>query len=132
MSQENLELLGHALAAFNCRDLDGFLKFVDPEVEFTPHVVMMEGRYRGHEGVRRWWEDLFAVFPDWAVEGDARCVGDQVTLATLRVRGHGGESGTPVDQMLWQIGHWTEAGRLLRITNYATEAEALVAAGLRE
>jgi hypothetical protein len=43
MSQENVELLHGAIEAFNRRDLDGFLEFADPGVEFTPYERAVEG-----------------------------------------------------------------------------------------
>ena len=44
-----------------------FLALVDPDVEFGPLDVEMEGGgpYRGHDGLRAWLEDQFRVFPDW-------------------------------------------------------------------
>jgi ketosteroid isomerase-like protein len=131
MSQENVERVHEAVSAFNRRDIDAFLGLVDPDVHFTPHVVVVEGGYRGHDGIRRWWQDLFDIFPDWSVEPEVRDLGD-VTLAKLRVRGHGGESGTPVDQVLWQVAEWNEHSKIVRLTNYGEEAEALAAVGLRE
>ena len=37
----------------------------------------MEGDYRGHDGIRRWWENLLDSFPDFTIKADA-------------VRDHGG------------------------------------------
>ena len=37
-------------------------------MEAIPRAVAMEGSYRGHDGIRRWWKDLFDVFPDFTVE----------------------------------------------------------------
>jgi ketosteroid isomerase-like protein len=132
MSQENVELVHQSVDAFNRRDLDAFLALMDPGVEFTPYVVAMEGSYQGHDGVRRWWQDLFDVFPDWHVEPvEVRDLGD-LTLAALGLGGHGGESGTPVNQMLWQLAEWSINGKLVRVSHHSNEAEALEAAGLRE
>jgi ketosteroid isomerase-like protein len=133
MSQKNVELVQQAADAFNRRDLDAFLALADPGIEFTPYTVAMEGGYQGHDGIRRWWQDLFAVFPDWRVEVEVevRDLGE-LTLATMHARGHGGESGTPIDQMLWQLAEWSVDGKLVRARHYANEADAIEAAGLRE
>ena len=134
MSRENVERVHQAheaVAAFNRRDLDGFLALMDPDVHFTPYVVGIEGGYHGHDGIRRWWRDLFDIFPDWNLDAEVRDLGD-VTLAAVRVSGHGSESGTPVVQVLWQVAAWGEHGKVVRMTNYGSEAEALEAAGLRE
>ncbi len=133
MSQENVERVAEALDAFNRRDLDAFLARVDPDTEFIPYTVVMEGSYHGHDGIRRWWQDLFGVFPDWRVEASGvRDLGRNRTLAALQVRGHGGESGTPVGRTLWQLAEWSEDGKLKQVSNHGSEAEALEAAGLRE
>ena len=60
MSQENVELIQRAFEAFNRRDLDAFLELMAPEVEFTPYERALEGLgpYRGHDGVRTWWEEV--------------------------------------------------------------------------
>ena len=54
MSQENVEQLYRAYDAFNRRDLDAYLARIDPEVEFTPRIMGLEGGfYRGQrDGVR--------------------------------------------------------------------------------
>ena len=70
MSKENVELFYRAHDAFNRRDLDAFLALSDAEVEFTTRFMEMEGdpAYHGHDGVRQWWGDLHAIFPDFSVE----------------------------------------------------------------
>jgi ketosteroid isomerase-like protein len=132
MSQENVERVSQAMDAFNRRDLDAFLALADPSVEFTPYVVGLEGTYHGHDGVRQWWRDLFAVFPDWGGEPvEVRDLGDR-TLTALRIGGHGDESGTPVTQLFWQLAEWSNDGKIVRVTHYGTKPEALEAVGLSE
>ena len=42
--------------AFNGRDLEGMLARFHPEVRFHPlRLVGLDGSYRGHDGVRRWF-----------------------------------------------------------------------------
>ena len=41
---------------------------MDPDVEAVPILSGMEGDYHGHAGIRRWWENLLDVFPDFATE----------------------------------------------------------------
>jgi ketosteroid isomerase-like protein len=131
MSQENVESDRRVVAAWLRGDLDAVLPFVDEDVENISRLFIMEGSYRGHEGVRRWWQDLHDTFPDWDAEvGEVRALGD-ATLAVLHVRGHGGESGAPVDQTMWQLVHWRN-GQMVRVSSHDSEAEALEAAGLRE
>jgi hypothetical protein len=79
MSQENVELLHQAIDAFNRRDLDAYLATNDPDVEFTPYERALEGLgpYRGHDSVRIWWEESFAVLPNLRAElYEVRALGD--------------------------------------------------------
>ena len=133
MSQENLELTYRAFDAFNRRDLDAFLALMDDDVEVVPRIGAVEGErsYRGHDGVRLWWNNLLDVFPDWNAEAaEMRDFGD-FTMAPVRVRGHGGESGVPFDQVICQVGEWRN-GKLVRFSSHDGEAEALEAVGLSE
>ena len=43
-------------AAFNARDLDGMLAWMDAEVDFHPLSLSGDCRvYRGHDGIREWF-----------------------------------------------------------------------------
>ncbi len=47
------------LTAFNRRDAEGLLEFVDADIEFRPSVlVKTHALYRGHEGMRQCIDDL--------------------------------------------------------------------------
>jgi ketosteroid isomerase-like protein len=133
MSQENVELVHQAADAFNQRDLDAFLALCDPEMEFFSRILELEGGgpYRGHEGVRRWWEGLFDVSPDFITEIDeVRDLGD-VTLARYRLRGHGTGSGASMEHTSWQVIEWRHR-KAIWWRVFLSEAEALEAAGLSE
>jgi ketosteroid isomerase-like protein len=132
MSQENVELAYRAYDAVRRRDLDAHLAVYDPDVEIEPLTGVAVGTsYRGHNGVRRWWEDILSTFPDFAVEVlEARDLGD-VVLTALRMRGHGAGSDVLVEQTLWQVIEWRDK-RCIWWGSYASEREALDAVGLRE
>jgi ketosteroid isomerase-like protein len=133
MSQENVELAYRAYAALNGRDLDALLAVMDPGVELKARFMEMEGGayFRGHSGVREWWDRLLAIFPDFRVEViEIRDFGDRV-IAALRVRGHGLDSGVPIDQEVWQASRVRD-GRVTWWRNFESETEALEAAELTE
>jgi ketosteroid isomerase-like protein len=136
MSQENVELALRMYDAFNQRDIDALLALSDPDVELISRIVELEGggTYRGHDGVRSWWENLLGVFPDFSGEIDeVRDLGD-VTVARVRVRGHGAhgmESDTPMEQTQWHVTEWGHK-KAIWVRICLSEAEALEAAGLRE
>jgi ketosteroid isomerase-like protein len=131
MSQENVELTHRAFDAFNRRDFDALLALMDDDVEVFSRLVALEGGYHGHDGVRRWCQHLLDAFPDWSPEpAEVRDLGD-LTLGKVHYRGHGGESGAPVDQVIWQVARWRDR-KIVRLSSHESEAEALKAAGLSD
>jgi hypothetical protein len=57
MSEENVEIVRDALDAFGAADVERLLQFMDPEIKFEPHLALLEGNYRGHDGVREFMAD---------------------------------------------------------------------------
>ena len=133
MSEENVELVHEANDALTRRDLDALLALADPDIEVFPLIARLEGGspYRGHDGVRRWWENWLHTAPDFSAEvEEVRDLGD-VTVTRYRVRGHGIGSGASIEQTVWQVTRWRN-GKIVSSSNYGTEDEALEAAGLSE
>jgi ketosteroid isomerase-like protein len=129
MSQENVELGYRALDAINRRDLGAYLALMDDDVQAAPRVAGMEGGFRGHEGIRRWWGNLFDIFPDFMVDvAEVRDLGD-VTLAALDLRASGAGGETPVNETIWNVVRW-RSGRCTWWGIFQTQGEALEAAGL--
>jgi ketosteroid isomerase-like protein len=132
MSQENVELTYGALDAFSRGDFDALLAMFYEDVEvFSRLAPLGDGSYRGHDGVRSWWQNLHDAFPDLALEVlEVRDLGD-VTLGAVRFHGHGRQSGAPIDETFWQVAHWRD-GNVIRYSSHNSEAEALEAVGLSE
>ena len=127
MAQSDIDVVCGSHEAFRRRDLDAFLEYMDPEVEFTSLVLEVEGTYRGHEGIRSWWDDILAVFPDWQPQvEDARQIGERVLLK-VRAEGSGTGSGIDADRVIWQVAEVRD-GRLKAWRFFRTEDEALAAA----
>ena len=129
MSQADIELVRDSHEAFRRRDLDAFLAYMDPDVEFASMVLEVEGTYRGHDGIRAWWEDVLAVFPDWSPQiEDARQIGDRIVL---RVRAEGAGTGSGIEQTrhFWQVAQVRD-GLLTSWKFFRTEQEAAGAAAL--
>jgi ketosteroid isomerase-like protein len=133
MAQENVDLRALAEAgygALNSCDLDGFLAFISEDVEFTSMVAEAEGAiFRGHDGVRAWWETVRGAFQEvrWEVL-DVRGLDDR---GVTRFRMAGMLGGVPVEQTMWQAVELHE-GKLRWWAFFRTEREALEAVGLQE
>ncbi|HEY7151973.1 MAG TPA: nuclear transport factor 2 family protein [Solirubrobacterales bacterium] len=131
MSERNVELYRQGIEAFNRRDLEGFLALADPHVVGVSRVLAIEGEsYQGHDGTRRWWEDLLGVFPDFTIQIVwVRDAGD-LTVSELR-NSTRGEGSAALEELVWQVSQWRD-GQVVRWQMYDSEQEALEAAGLRE
>jgi ketosteroid isomerase-like protein len=133
MSQVSPDLRSIAdavIGALNSADLDAYVALAAEDVEFTSLVAEAEGTtFRGHEGVRAWWETVRGVFDDrrWELL-DVRGSGDRVVI---HFRFAGVLSGVPVEQKMWQAVKLRD-GKLGWWAFFRTEREALEAVGLRE
>jgi ketosteroid isomerase-like protein len=106
MSRENVELVYQAYDAFNRRDLGAYLALTDADVEVGSRLAAMEGGFHGHEGIRRWWQNMLDASPDRTVEiVEVRDLGD-VTLTLIHARGHGAVSDVPYEETIWSVARW--------------------------
>jgi hypothetical protein len=56
------EIAQSFIDAFNRRDAEALVALADPAIDFHPTQLSgQRGGYRGHEGLRRWVEDLLAA-----------------------------------------------------------------------
>ena len=134
MSQENEEVVRRWWEGFN---EDGMppLELCDGEIEIhNPPDFPVRGLFQGHDGVRRWRDQVFDIFDDPRVEPEDIVDVDgngETVLMLLRATGTASYTGIKVDvewAAIWTI----RDGKLLRAQGYLNRAEALAAAGLRE
>jgi ketosteroid isomerase-like protein len=119
-----------AFRALNAGDLDAFLAVASEDVEFTSMIAEAEGTtFRGHQGIREWWETVRGEFEDvrWEVL-DLHGVGSR-GVAHIRITGT--LSGVPVEQEMWQATKFRD-GKAIWWAFFRAERQALEAAGLRE
>ena len=129
MASENLEIIRRGFEAFNADGVDGILPFIDPEFEATtpPNLASEPDTYKGHEGIRRWFDSFYEVMDDirWDAHGFERQVGDQVVVQfTLRARGK--TTGLDFGQeavMVWTL----RDGKAIGVELFETVDEALAA-----
>ena len=133
LSQENVEVVRQAFAAFN-RDLDAALEWMHPDIEWNTHEAFPDaGTYRGREEVRKFWRTWEDAFQGFRLHLE-QCVpvGERHVLATFRVSGQGAGSGVGVGSpAVFQVGEVRD-GQVIWVGMFAGESEALEAAALRE
>jgi ketosteroid isomerase-like protein len=133
MSQENVELFKRGVEAANRFDVDGLLETLDPEVEWHTAVVdLLAGAvFRGHEAVRRVFQDFDGAFAEYHSEfWDVRDLGDRV-LAIGQLRIVGKEGGNPVESPFAYLVRFRN-GKAIWVKAFTDPKEALEAAGLSE
>jgi ketosteroid isomerase-like protein len=111
-------------------DLEAFLALTAEDVEFTSMVAEAEGTvFRGHDGVRAWWNTVRGAFEDvhWELL-DVRGSGDR---GVMQFRMAGTLGGVPVEQTMWQATLLRD-GKAIWWAFFRSEREALEAVGLSE
>jgi ketosteroid isomerase-like protein len=132
MSQENVEIVRQGYEAFGRGDFEGWVAGLDPDVELDERYIAPDAAvYRGHDGVRRWWQQgadaiespSFEVL-QWFARGDA-----VVTEVIVRVRGVGSGAETTA-----RLAHAIRfrGQKVSYIASFPTIEEALEAVGLSE
>jgi ketosteroid isomerase-like protein len=133
MSQENVALLRNGIDAWNRRDVDLWLDYAAPDVEWMPAgpAAVERAVYRGYEEVR---EGITAAWETWDVfefeESEVRDLGES-TLWLGRVKMRGTASGVELDQE-FAIRSVARDGRVNLIHTFLSWREGLKAVGLSE
>ena len=136
MSQENVESVQRAVEAWNADDLDAFLAELDADVEWHPAIQPgLEGKattYRGHEGARTvWGEDRGEAWERLTNRPEElRDLGESV-LALGHLDLTARTTGIAFSQEVGEVFDF-RAGKIVRIRDFLTHAEALETAGLSE
>ena len=135
MSQENVEAFSRFADANNRRDVEAMLEEVDADVEWHSAILgSLRGEaavYRGHEGVRELFRDLYEAFSDFRIEyAEIRDLGDRI-FAIGRWVTCGEESGVETTQPLAVVAD-LKNGKAIHVRIYLDPKEALEAVGLSE
>ena len=117
-------------AAFNSGDMERVLALLHHDFETTvgPDLSPEPDAYRGHDGVRRYFDSFRDAMEQIRFDpAGFRSQGASVVVA-LRLSARGRSSRIAVEQHLGQV--WTvHDGKVLRVRSYVTYREALEAAG---
>ncbi len=131
MSEQALEVVKRALEAFDSGDLMRILALTDPdfEAEVSSEVSAEPDTYRGHDGVRRYFDSFAEAMDDVHFEGERFWEIDDSVVVALRLTARGRRTAIAVEQH--SAGVWTvRDGKILTIRAYASLARALQSVGL--
>ncbi len=97
MSEDKVELFQRAIKALIDDDPEMALALSDSQGSFEPLRSATEGAFRGHDGMRTFYEDTRASFEVFVPEyDDVRTLDDARVLALGRIRLRGRGSGAEV------------------------------------
>jgi ketosteroid isomerase-like protein len=123
--ESGVELVREIVEALNRGDVDGMLARMDPGFEWRPLENSPVARVqRGHDQVRQYVEDWFAMFESLRLELEELTeVGGHVVAVVLG-HGRGRVSELALESRFCQV--WTvREGRAFRMEEYATREAAL-------
>jgi ketosteroid isomerase-like protein len=140
MSEENVEVVRRVYEGFLAGlqrgyygggvDTGAFTE--DFEWTMDPGLIVEVGVWRGREEFIEFMRTWMEQFEDWSIRVERLIdAGDDRVVVLTRQSAIGKESGVPVEMdhgQVWEL----DGGRVARITNCATHAIALEAAGLSE
>lgn len=131
MPREIMDRVMRGYEAFNRGDFDSAVEGFHADIEWMGYDLLPENQtYRGHDGVKRFWDSFREVFDDFRIEVDETIdAGDQVVVMA-RVAGRGKDSGvevvTPAFAHVWTI----RDELVIRMEMFPTRADALAAVGM--
>jgi ketosteroid isomerase-like protein len=134
MSQENVENVGDAAAAFNRGDLNAWWEYWAEDIDYRAVEGAPDdhGPIQGKEAMREYVQDWLDTFDDFRFEPvEITDAGKDKVIAVIRISGRAKLSGVETD-LTFAIHYTIRDGKIARGREYWTRAEALEAAGLSE
>lgn len=125
MASANIEIIRRGLDAYNRGDVEAVLETADPDIEFMPlRSLVVGGSYRGHEGIRRYFEDLDDEWENFSIGNEEIRERENSVLLlgefSATGRASGMEMRSPV-AWLFEL----RAGKVVRMQAYSSQEEAL-------
>ncbi|HSD25592.1 MAG TPA: nuclear transport factor 2 family protein [Solirubrobacterales bacterium] len=133
MSEENVEIVRKHIDAWAAKNAPGALSFLDPHVVLdVSRTIEIDSVAYGPEAVAQNFRRYAGTFEDYRWETERLTdLGSGAVLAVATETGRGKGSGISVDRSVAMV--YTVIDRkIVRMTSFHTEQEALEAAGLSE
>jgi ketosteroid isomerase-like protein len=132
MSLENL--IRASYEAWRGDDVEALLETLDPEVEFLTSGSFpdFEPIYRGHEGMRRFWEAMHVPWEWFRLDVERIVEGDDRAAVAVRFSARGRGSGVMTGDLVQGQALWFRNGRVVKVSAHTSFAQALEAVGLAD
>jgi uncharacterized protein len=133
VSRENVEVVRLGLLAFNSGDIEQVIAMAagDFEAVVPPELSAEPDTYRGHEGLRRYFESFEDVMEEIHFEPERFIDAGEEVVTVVRLTARGRSTAISVEQRIAQIWSLRE-GKVARVRTFATLERALAAAGIPE
>jgi ketosteroid isomerase-like protein len=134
MSQENVEIVRDAAAAFNRGDLDTWFEYVTDDIDYRAAEGAPDdhGPIHGKDALRAYMRDWLDMFDDFKSEPvELIDAGEDKVIAVVRISGRAKLSGVETD-LTYAAFYTFRDGKINRGREYWTRDQALGAAGLLE
>ena len=132
MSRDRLTIAREGIEAYNRRDYDAALAGFHPDIswEVGEDLVPDARTYRGHAGVREFWNEWSNLFEGFRLEiEEATTLGPDRALVVTRALGTGAASGAPVESpSFFQVFDF-EGDQVVRLRLHASREAAFAAPG---
>ena len=130
MSQENVEIVRRAFAAFEQGDLGGMLDLMADDL-VTYRSDPDDATYHGKEGFLQAASDWSEGFSEWAVVAERFIEAGDYVVAQVRQFARSQSSGVSVDEEFWFVFE-LRGTTISKVSFYIRQADALEAVGLSE
>jgi len=129
MSQENVEVVQAAWAAWERNGLAGFTEYWADDIDWRA----IGGRWRGKDAGCAYLQELLGSFDELKAEPiELIDAGDHGVITVLRYSGREKRTGIEVPPEYFAVVNEVQNGKMVTGREYATREEALEAAGLPE
>jgi ketosteroid isomerase-like protein len=125
---DKIEQARAAYAAWSARDLDAFVEVFSEDVEVRPFLGRGLGAstYRGHSGLRRWYEEATEDWDELRVEPhEFREAGDRLAVF-LKATGKGRGSHVEVEAEIVHVAEFRD-GKFTKLQGFGDREQALKA-----
>jgi ketosteroid isomerase-like protein len=130
---QNVATLRKVFEAFNSGEIDRILASTHPDFkgEVPPELSAEPDTYRGHEGIRRYFETFQDAMDEIRFHPERFWDAGESVVVAARVTAKGRQTAIPVEQRFALV--WTfRDGMALQVRAYPSLSEALQAVGLED